>query len=121
MWPWRKKVKPVRQKRKPREWSFPVDSLPEILALYDDMMSSTYSVGSLIRRRTLPRYTFWKRVGELIPDADGLSAKIEDVGDCRCIKLVEVVADDDYEPEPTETTKKMIGSIETIAHAVNQV
>jgi len=123
MWFRRKKqeAKPIRQKRKPREWTFPKESLEDILRLYDDMMSSYYFVGNIVLRRLLPKYLFWQKVVEILPDTRGLSIQVEETKDWQCIKLVEVVADDDYEPEPTEFTKTVIGSVETIARFVEQV
>jgi hypothetical protein len=104
MWFRRKKqeqTEPVRQKRKPREWSFQKDSLIDILKLYDDMMSSISIIGPTITlRRLLPKYLFWQKVVEVLPDTRGIAIKVEETKDWRCLKLVEVVPDDEYEPEP---------------------
>jgi hypothetical protein len=104
MWFRRKKqesAEPVRQKRKPREWSFPKESLIDILKLYDDMMSSISIIGPAITlRRLLPKYLFWQKVVEILPETRGLAIKVEETKDWRCLKLVEVVPDDEYEPEP---------------------
>ncbi|MFA5766897.1 MAG: hypothetical protein WC919_03175 [Candidatus Paceibacterota bacterium] len=104
MWFRRKKqesTEPVRQKRKPREWTLPKDNLVDVLKLYDDMMSSISIIGPTITiRRLLPRYLFWQKIVEILPDTRGLSLKVEETKDWQCIKLVEVVPDDEYESEP---------------------
>jgi hypothetical protein len=97
---WRKK-QPVRQKRKPKKWEIPKEHIIEILGLYDDMMCAARE--ALITRgahvRQLPRYLFWKKVIEVIPDVGNYSVNVERDGNRHCITIVETVADDDYEPE----------------------
>jgi len=103
MWFQRKKqesVEPVRRKRKPREWLFPKENLIDILKLYDDMMSSITIIGSTVTlKRLLPRYLFWQKVVEVLPEVRGFAIKAKETQDWRCLKLVEVVPDNEYESE----------------------
>jgi hypothetical protein len=101
MWFRRKKeAEPIRKKRKPKEWAIPPDKAAEIIGLYDDMMQAAM-LGLVAKgyARRLPRFLFWQRIIEIIPDVSGYPVQVENTGDRLCIKIVETVADDDYEPE----------------------
>ena len=105
MWPWRKKKaqEPVRQKRKPREWTIPKEHAVELIGLFDDMMAASRfvpGIGSL-KSRHLPRYLFWQKAFEVLPEIEGFAVQVEPVKDYRCIKIVENVPDGEFEPEPT--------------------
>jgi hypothetical protein len=140
MWFRRKKqkpVEPVRRKRKPREWLFPKENLIDILKLYDDMMSSTI-VGPTVTlmsstttisptvtlRRLLPRYLFWQKVVEVLPEVRGFAMKVEETQDWRCLKLVEVVPNDKYESEtqiPADELNQGASSLPTIEESLDKI
>lgn len=96
MWFRRKVQPPVRKKREPRTWSIPKEHAPEVLRLYDDMMKRIHKV--------LPRYLFWQKIVEILDDTRGIAIRTERVSDWRCIRLVEVVADDDFADESDATS-----------------
>jgi hypothetical protein len=100
---WFRRKKPVRKKRNPKEWTIPKDQAIEIISLYDDMMQAAALGIASGYIRKLPQFLFWKKVVEAIPDVRGHAMRIESSGDRFCIKIVEIVGDDDYEPE-RETT-----------------
>jgi hypothetical protein len=98
MWFRRKKEsEPIRKKREPKEWEIPQDSAAEIIGLYDDMIRAALAPRRCTRK--LPRFLFWQKVVEIIPGIRGYPVQVEDTSDRFCIKIVEIVADDDYEPE----------------------
>jgi uncharacterized protein YfcZ (UPF0381/DUF406 family) len=96
----KKKSEPVRKKRKPKEWAIPKDKAAEIIDLYDDMMQAAM-LGLVTNgyARKLPRFLFWQKVLEVIPETRKYPVQVESTNNCFCIKIVETVADDDYEPE----------------------
>ncbi|MCK9558105.1 MAG: hypothetical protein M0R50_08720 [Candidatus Cloacimonetes bacterium] len=89
MWPFKEK-QPKRKKRTPKEWAIPLKHVVELLGLYDTMISNSPSL--------LPKYQFWSRLQEIIPETRNYPIRVEASGEIRCIKIVEVVADDDFEP-----------------------
>jgi hypothetical protein len=124
MWPWREKKEsePIRKKRKPKEWRIPKDRAAELIELYDGMMRAARQ--GLIEKgyaKKLPRFLFWQAVLEAIPEIRGYSVQVEDSGDCFCIKIVETVADDDYESEVTEITQESLESLPTIEESLDEI
>jgi hypothetical protein len=103
MWFRKKKIvaEPIRKKRKPKEWDIPENKAAEIIGLYDDMiqaMTQGLTVNPLCARR-LPRFLFWQKVIEVIPDTRGYSVEVAQTNDRFCIKIIETVADDDFDTE----------------------
>jgi hypothetical protein len=91
MWPFKSKP-PKRKKRTPKEWEIPMKNLVELLGLYDAMIANAP------KQLVLTKYLFWSRLQEIIPETRKCPVRAEASGDIRCIKIVEIVADDDFEP-----------------------
>jgi hypothetical protein len=84
MWFWKKKVPTETvEKRKPRIWSIPPEHLEETIGLYDNMMEG------LVATRLLPRYLFWRKILEIMPETSNFSVRVERAGGLRCIEIVE--------------------------------
>ena len=112
MWFWRKKAVrqkavEVRQKRKPREWSIPKEHAIEVIGLYDEMLNASRFVDGIgfLKTRHLPRYLFWQKLLEVVPEVKGCNIRIEPVNDSRCIKIIENVPDGEFEPDCADKEK----------------
>ena len=79
---WRKKVIDEKPKFKPKEWQIPGEHVEAVLALYDAMMRKP--------NRKLPRYLFWKKIQEILPEADNYDKHVVATSTLPCIKLVEL-------------------------------
>jgi hypothetical protein len=92
---------PTKKKKEPRSWRIPKEHLEEVLGLYDDMMArgqilNTPFGTAISTKRELPRYLFWKKIFEVIPELSNLTIglDVKKVGFIHCIEIIEDISDD---------------------------
>lgn len=101
--------------KKPREWYIPQEHLIDVLKLYDEMMASTiyipsfYTVFETVIPFTkqvnprLPRYCFWQKIQEVLPETADLPLNVEELDSMSCIKIVEAA----HTVEPDEIDEEL--------------